>query len=335
VNEHIAYAMRNVEATNAFIWFNAPSALKDWSFLAIEAIIWVGTICAALHAIRHGRQQGNNSALLTLGGCFTYGLLMDISSYYTVENFWHGEFSVMFLYNRLPLYIALLYPALIYHIVMTVRRYEFPPLVEAITVAFYGELTYLIFDNLGPILGWWIWDTSDPTTFPYLNAVPLTSYHWFFAFTGAFALASRKICWDWVAEGKDSATVAAGFVALPFLTVLLGVIAFVPYNFLAANVSHAVAAAYFGVIFALAGSVFLFNFRRPSEPRDKLLMIFPLTYSVGLIYIHIAKFHLFFAVDANGLSAEGLAAGNPLAVVLATVASTAILLAAHPIETGR
>ena len=332
MNEHIAYAMRNVEATNALIWFNAPSALKDWSFLAMEAIIFIGAICAVLHAIRYGREHGNNSALLTLGGCLTYGLLIDIAAYYTVENFWHGEFSVMFLYNRLPLYIALFYPVVIYHMVMTVRRFDFPPLVEAITVAFYGELTYLIFDNLGPVLGWWIWDTSDPTTFPYLNAVPLTSYHWWFAFTGAFTLASRKICWDWVAEAKSTALIAAGFVALPVLTVLLGMIAFVPYNFLAANVSHEVAAAYFGVIFALAGLVFLFNFRRPAESRDKLLMIFPLTYLVGLIYIYIAKFHLFFSVDADGLSAEGLAAGNLIAIVIATVASAAILLSAHPVE---
>ena len=136
---------------------------------------------------------------------------IDIASYYTVENFWHGEFSVMLLYNRLPLYIALFYPAFIYHACMTIRRYGFSPVVEAISVGFYGGLMYLIFDNLGPMLNWWIWDRSDPTTWPYLNAVPITSYFWFFSFTGTFAFVSRIICWDWVAQGRSSKRIAAGF----------------------------------------------------------------------------------------------------------------------------
>jgi len=332
MQEPISYAMRNTEATQALIYFNAPSALKDWSFLAIEAILIFGTICAIAHALRHGRRHGNPSALLMLIGCFTYGLLIDIASYYTVENFWHGEFSVMFLYNRLPLYIALFYPAFIYHICMTIRRYEFPRLVEAISVAFYGELTYLIFDNLGPLLGWWIWDVSDPTTHPYMNSVPVTSYHWFFAFTGGFAFLSRIICWDWVAERKSNALIGAGFIALPILTVLLGMLLFVPYNQLAYNGRPGMAAAYFGIIFALAGLVFLLNYRRPTIPRDTLLMLFPLTYLVGHLYLYIAKLDLFFAITPEGLSAEGLAAGNLIAAVVAIIASMSILLVTHPAE---
>ncbi len=332
MTEHLSYAMRNSEAIESLIYFNAPSALKDWSFLAIEAIILAGAVFAIFHAIRHGREHENPSALLTLIGCFTYGLLIDIASYYTVENFWHGEFSVMFLYNRLPLYIALFYPAFIYHAYMTIRRYEFSPLVEAIAIAFYGGLTYAIFDNLGPLLGWWIWDTSDPTTLPYLNSVPVTSYHWFFAFTGAFAFLTRLVCWDWVAAGRNTRVVAAGFVALPVLTCVVGGLLFVPYNLFANNGMLGAAAAFHGILFALAGLVFLFHYRRPAAHRDGLLMIFPLTYLVGHLYIYIAKFDLFFSVGADGLSQEGLAAGNLLVVVLASVASMSILIATHPAE---
>ena len=107
MDEPISYAMRNTEALSNWLNFNAPSELKDWSFLAIEFILVVGTICTILHAVRHYKENGNYSALLTLLGAFGYGLLCDIASYYTVENFWHGEFSVMLVYNRLPLYIAL------------------------------------------------------------------------------------------------------------------------------------------------------------------------------------------------------------------------------------
>ncbi len=335
MEDHISYAMRNTEALQALVYFNAPSALKDWSFLAIEAILVIGTVCAVAHAVRHRREHGNASALLTLLSCFTYGLLIDIASYYTVENFWHGEFSVMFLYNRLPLYIALFYPAFIYHACMTIRRYGFSPLIEAISVGFYGGLTYLIFDNLGPMLGWWIWDRADPTTWPYLNAVPITSYFWFFAFTGTFAFVSRIICWDWVARGRSTQVIAAGVAAIPVLVCLLGMALFVPYNLLARNGMIPQAAALYGILFGLAGLVFVFNFKKPNVSRDRLLMIFPLVYVVGHLYIYIAKFDIYFAVDAAGSSAEGLAVGNLIAAVVAMIGSLAITLLSHPAESPR
>lgn len=332
VQEHISYAMRNEAAVQSLIHFNAPSALRDWSFLAIEGIILIGAVCAVAHALRHRREHGAPSALLTLLACFGYGLLIDITSYYTVENFWHGEFSVMFLHNRLPLYIALLYPALIYHVCMTIRRHAFSPLVEAISVGFYGGLTYLIFDNLGPMLNWWIWDRSDPTTWPYLNAVPLTSYFWFFAFTGSFAFVNRIICWDWVARGKGAGRIAAGVAASPVLVCLLGMAAFVPYNLLARNGMLPLAASLYAVLFASAGLVFVLHFRKPRVARDRLLMVFPLVYVVGHLYLYVAKFDLYFLADANGLSQAGLALGNPIAAVAGMIGSLAITLLSHPAE---
>jgi hypothetical protein len=332
MEEQISYAMRNTEAVQSLITFNAPSALKDWSFLAIEAILVLGAVCAVIHALRHRREHGHSSALLTLLGCFTYGLLIDITSYYTVENFWHGEFSVMLVYNRLPLYIALFYPAFIYHACMTIRRYEFSPAVEAISVGFYGGLTYLIFDNLGPMLNWWIWDRADPTTWPYLNAVPITSYFWFFSFTGTFAFVSRIICWDWVEKAKSPGLIAGGVAAIPILVCLLGMVIFVPYNMLAYNGMIPQAASMYALLFGLAGLTFVLNFRRPKAPRDRLLMIFPLVYVVGHLYIYVAKFEIYFSVDAAGSSQEGLAVGNLIAVVVAAIGSLAITLLSHPTD---
>ena len=332
MDEHISYAMRNTEAIGSLIYFNAPGALKDWSFLAIELMLLVGTVTAVLHAMRHHRKTGTWSAVLTLIGCFTYGLLTDITAYYTVENFWHGEFSVMFLYNRLPLYIALFYPAFIYHACMTIRRYGFSPLVEGISVGFYSGLTYLIFDNLGPSLGWWIWDTEDLRTLPYLNAVPVTSYFWFFTFTGSFAFLSRILCWEWPEKGRSGGAILAGGVALPFATYLLGALLFVPFNLFSHSGYMVQAGAFHAVLFASAGAVFFFNYRKPTSRRDALLMIFPLVYLVGLAYLYIAKFSLFFGVGPDGLTEEGLAAGNLIAVVLAIVASSTVLLLSHPVD---
>ena len=332
MEEHLSYAMRNTEALSSWLSFNSPSELKDWSFLAIEAILVVGAVCAILHAWRHHKRSGNYSALLTLLGCFTYGLLCDIAAYYTVENFWHGEFSVMLVYNRLPLYIALFYPAFIYHVCMTIRRYEFSRTVETISTAFYAGLTYLIFDNLGPMLNWWIWDRADITTWPYLNAVPVTSYFWFFSFTGAFALISRIICWDWVEQGRNPKLIAAGVALIPILVCVTGAALFVPYNMFSYNGMIPQAATMYALLFGLAGFVFLFNYRKPKVPRDQLLMIFPLVYLVGHLYIYIAKFDIYFSVDAGGLSAEGLAVGNLIAVMIAMIGSFTITLLSHPNE---
>ena len=140
MDQPISYAMRNTEALSHWLNFNAPSELKDWSFLAIEFILAVGVVCAVLHAWRHSKKNGHFSALFTLIGALIFGLLNDIVSYYTVESFWHGEFSVMLVYNRLPLYIALFYPVVIYHICMTMRRYGFSRSVETISTAFYAGI---------------------------------------------------------------------------------------------------------------------------------------------------------------------------------------------------
>ena len=332
MDEPISYAMRNTEALESWLNFNAPSELLDWSFLAIEAILLVGIIGAVAHAVRDHRRHGHYSALLTLLSCFTYGLLIDIASYYTVENFWHGEFSIMLVYNRLPLYIALFYPAFIYHVCMTIRRYEFSRTIETISTAFYAGLMYLIFDNLGPMLNWWIWDRADPTTWPYLNAVPITSYFWIFSFTGAYALVNRIICWDWVAQGKSPKLIGAGVALIPILVCVVGMTLFVPYNMLAYNGMIPQAATMYAISFGLAGLVFVLNFRRPRQSRDRLLMVFPLVYVVGLLYIYIAKFDLYFSVDADGLTSEGLAVGNLIAAVVASIGGLAITFLSHPVE---
>jgi hypothetical protein len=61
-------------------------------------------------------------------------------------------------------------------------------------------------------------------------------------------------------------------------------------------------------------------------------MIFPLVYLVGLLFIYIAKFEIYFSVDADGLSAEGLAVGNLIVAAVAIVGSMAITLLSHPTE---
>jgi hypothetical protein len=339
MSEHISYAMRNTEATQSLVYFNSPGQLLDWSFLAIQGIIFAGVILALVHAIRYKKQTGSSAALLTLLGCFTYGLTMDILSYYTVENFWHGEFSVMFLYNKLPLYIACFYPAFMYHAIMTIKRYDFAPLTEAVCTGFFAGFMYLIFDNLGPMLGWWIWDTSDVTTWPYVDSVPLTSYHWFFTFTIAFSLINRIISWNWLEKATGTGKMVIAHALQPVGTILLGTLFFFPYNLFSKSTppynmlpwdaNFELAAFVHVVTFSLAGWHFLMQWRKPAHDRDALLMVFPFLYLAGHAYMYIAKMDLFFTLDVEKMT-NGFAVGNLMAVMLALVGCSAIVLLSHP-----
>jgi hypothetical protein len=126
--------------------------------------------------------------------------------------------------------------------------------------------------------------------------------------------------------------ISAGVTAIPILVCVAGAALFVPYNILAYNGMIPQAASLYALVLGLSGLTFVLNFRKPRVPRDRLLMIFPLVYLVGLLFIYIAKFDIYFAVDADGLSAEGLAVGNLIVAVVAIVGSMAITLLSHPTE---
>lgn len=330
-NEKISYAMQNTAAREHFLNFNAPSQLLDWSHLAIETVMILGAVLAFIHAVRQSRQSGSPSALYTFAGIFVYGLVMDISSYYSVGNFWHGEFSVMLVWNRLPLYIAMLYPALIYHCYMTMRRYDFPRVTEAVCTGFYSGIIYMIFDNLGPSLNWWIWDRSSPFSQPLLNSVPLTSYHWLFLFNTALAFCLRTFAWDAVSERK-LVKARVGILCMPVLTILLGGVLFIPYDLFlfAFKGTLAVSVLIHAISFFLAGYLFLVCYHKPKAPADPLLMFFPLLWIVAHLYIYIAKYDKLWAVTPDGLNADGLAVGNLLVVAAAMLIGTVMTILSHP-----
>jgi hypothetical protein len=295
----------------------------DPTFLAIELLMLLGFGLAVAHAVRERRRTGRASALLTLAGCFAYGLVVDITAYYTVDSFRHGEFTVMFLNHRLPLYIALFYPAFLYPVFMTVRRFGFSPAVEAVSVGFYGGVTYLVFDNLGPLLGWWTWDHDAELNQPFLSSVPLTSYQWFFLFTAAFAVVARRVCWDRY-DGRSTRRTWLEVLLIPVLTYALGALVFVPFNVLVAQHWYAADAFAYAAVLSAAGLAFLLSLRRVREPRDPLLMAFPLLWVAGLLCVYVATY------DRTADAPAGTV-GNLFAVVAAMVASVAMTLIAHPL----
>lgn len=126
---------------------------------------------------------------------------------------------------------------------------------------------------------------------------------------------------------------------IPVLTCILGSLFFIPYNALAYGVSTTSAAFFHTISFAVAGGLCLLNYRPGSLPRDRLLLMIPLIWLVSHVFLYIAKWQLFWNIDAQGMStatdySQGLYAGNLAAVLAGLLVSFSIVLLAHPARIG-
>jgi hypothetical protein len=74
----------------------------------------------------------------------------------------HNVYTVQFLFDRLPLYIVALYPAvamLAFEVVRALGVFRDRGIVVgAVCVGFVHLCFYEVFDHLGPQLRWWAWN---------------------------------------------------------------------------------------------------------------------------------------------------------------------------------
>jgi hypothetical protein len=175
------------EGQNAFVNLHNPFALDHWTMLVIEVAMVVGAVLALLHALRR-RRQGDPTTLAIWIAALAYLIVVEPPLYFPESFglqdqvgliFVHNEFTVQFMWGRLPLYIVSIYP------VLAVMTYELVrltgvmrrrgPFVSALTVGFVYHCFYEVFDMVGPQLRWWIWNPQAPTNEPFLAAVPISS----------------------------------------------------------------------------------------------------------------------------------------------------------------
>jgi hypothetical protein len=219
------------EAAQHLLWFNRPDALAHWTMPFLELVTLASAALALAHALRAWRQQRDSVPLAVWFAAFCYGVVLEIIVYNTVDNFWHGEFSVMLYHNRLPLYIMALYPAVLYYtwglaggFGMSATRPWRQCLLAALACAGAGQALYAGFDNLGPQLNWWAWDTTHPTLQPFWASVPFTSYLWMWTLCFSFPLLVRLL----IANGPDAGRRGAGAqAARALLAAMLLVVAVV------------------------------------------------------------------------------------------------------------
>lgn len=172
----------------ALIHLRNPLALSNWTLPVLELMMVAGAVLALWYSIRRLRRDGDPTNLALWFATVIYLFLVEIPLYFpnvfAVQDslgvvFAHNVFTVQFLFERLPLYIVALYPAVVTLALEIVRSLgvfrDRGIIVGAICVGFVHHCFYEVFDQLGPQLRWWAWNIDNPLNHPMLASVPMTS----------------------------------------------------------------------------------------------------------------------------------------------------------------
>lgn len=221
----------------------SPLDLANWTLPVVELLMVAGAVAALVHAVLWWRRRGDPTNLALWAATVVYLALLEPPLYFPDRFglqdqvgliFVHNLFSVQFLFDRLPLYIVAIYPALTYLSYALVQRTGLldrrGPVVGAAAVALVFHLCYEIFDQIGPRLLWWAWNRSAPTNAPWVADVPLTSAVIFAAASPfGMALLTRLLVARRAARGPvPPASMALRVVAVAALTPLAMMIAAAP-----------------------------------------------------------------------------------------------------------
>jgi hypothetical protein len=287
---------------------------SPWHFFGLEVVV---IACAALgfsHAWRSWSSRDSRDALplFTWAAIFTYGVAMEIVSYNTVDNFWHGQFTVMLYQGKLPLYVTAVYPALLYTGIACVRRLGMSRAAEPLACGLAIMLLDMPFDMLGPGAGWWSWSATDANIAQRITGVPVTSYYWHVSFGACMALLTRSAD-TWLS--KDRAPRAWKLAAAPlagFLTIVLGVIAFVPFHVLRrAGISDATNLA---ILVGAAAVILAVARKAPARNADPRMLATAIAW------------HAFFLIAMLAMGTSGMKA---LVIAAATATSLGVQAFAH------
>ncbi|CAJ1505017.1 hypothetical protein MU0083_003584 [[Mycobacterium] kokjensenii] len=187
-----------------------PSALANWTLPLLEFTFIGGAVLALVLALKARRGLGDPTRVALWFSSIVYVLVIEPPIYFPrlfgLESsvgivFVHNVFTVDLMFDRLPLYIVALYPALLtlaYDIVRSLGVFaRYGRFTAAVCVGFVHSVFYEIFDHIGPQLKWWVWNTENSATAPALGAVPLTSMA---LFSAGAPIAVAYFVHRWVAQ---------------------------------------------------------------------------------------------------------------------------------------
>ena len=176
------------EHASAWVTLRNPFQLANWTLPVLELLVVAGAVLALWWAIRRLRRDRDPTNIVIWFATVIYLLIVEPPLYFPTifgvdesigAVFAHNVFTVQFMYDRLPIYIVALYPAMMtlaYEVVRSLGVFrDWSAVVGAVCVGFVHNCFYEIFDQLGPQLRWWAWNTDNAINHPMLASVPMSS----------------------------------------------------------------------------------------------------------------------------------------------------------------
>ncbi|OBG40714.1 hypothetical protein A5672_13675 [Mycobacterium alsense] len=258
------------EHASPWVTLRDPFELANWTLPVLETLVVAGAVLALWWAIRRLRRDRDPVNMVIWFAAVIYLLIVEPPLYFPtvfgVDDtigavFAHNVFTVQFMYDRLPIYIVALYPAMMtlaYEVVRSLGVFrDWGAFAGAVCVGFVHNCFYEIFDQLGPQWRWWAWNTDNAINHPMLASVPMSSVL-LFATVGpaCVALFAQLLVTRPIERGR-----VLGRIALTART--FGVAVLVPVGLVVANVPIFLAggdhpdsalrrAVYFGILAAFA-----------------------------------------------------------------------------------
>lgn len=333
----------------AIVHLRNPFVLSNWTLPVIELMMVAVAVAALVHSVRRLRRDGDPISLSLWCATVVYLFVIEIPLYFPdvfgIADtlgvvFVHNAFTVQFLFDRLPLYIVALYPAVVtiaYEIVRALGVFrDRGPLIGALCVGFVHHCLYEVFDKLGPQLRWWAWNTDNTINRPMLASVPMTSV-FIFATLGPTVVTLLVL---WLVKRPDGSVVwrtALAGVLTPIGLVLLSIPTSSFGGFGGATPNITAQAVLFtvelAVVAAVAVTTLAVQWRRirsgaaeATEPSPFLRVFGPVYLAVlGLLWVSALPAHL---GATDGVTADGTPVGSLFYAGLVFLGAAASLAAA-------
>lgn len=295
-----------------------PFDLAHWSMPVLELVIIAGAVFALVHAVR--RYRGGDPINLALWFAPLVYLFVTEPPLYFPEWFGldqqygfifaHNIFTVQFMWDRLPLYIIAIYPALTqlaYELVRVLGIFRNRgALVGSVAVAFVCHVFYEIFDHLGPQLTWWAWnDDNLQVNHPALASVPMNSMVLFASVS--FAVMTYLVVRLVGSEPRRGWSLTWRIVAAGVLTPPAMAVAGIPSGAFGGETPNVTAQAWvlgieLGLLWLAGAWVLVTHVRRRGEDEVEPMTPFARIYPA----VYLAVMAVFWAVTVDELQIGGV-----------------------------
>ena len=328
-----------------------PFDLASWTMPVLELVVIAGAVFALVHAVR--RLRGGDPTNIGIFAASLIYLFITEPPLYFPEWFGldkqygfifaHNIFSVQFMWDRLPLYIVAIYPALsqlAYEVVRVLGIFRSRgALVGSVAVAFVCQVFYEIFDQLGPQLKWWAWnDANGDVNHPALASVPMNSMLLFasVSFGAMTFLVVRLVGSAAPGGGPRRGASLVGRIALagvltPPSMALFGI----PSGIFGGDTPNVTAQAWvlgieLGLVWLAGAWILVAHLRHGggSEPMTPFARIYPAAFLAGMAVLWIGALPAFLSAT-DGFTDDGTPVGSGWYTVLCFVGALAVLAALY------